>query len=63
MKNTYFQVRMSDEEKADLTEVAANLPDTTASDIAREAIREKVAKLKKKIAAPKLAPQEEAAAI
>lgn len=42
---------MTDTEKEELSTVAASFPDMTVSQLVREAIREKVAELKKKLAA------------
>lgn len=43
--------RISEAEKQELAELAAALPDTSASDIVREAVKEKIVKLRRKIGA------------
>lgn len=47
MKQEYLQVRISEQEKAELAEVVANQPgDVTVSQFVRDAFREKIAAIK-----------------
>jgi uncharacterized protein (DUF1778 family) len=48
---TQMNFRISEAEKQELAELAAALPDTSASDIVREAVKEKIVKLRRKIGA------------
>jgi predicted DNA-binding protein len=45
MKNDYIQIRMNDEEKAELNALASE-KDISVSQFVREAVREKIATLK-----------------
>lgn len=47
MKNDYFQIRISEEEKRELSE-AAELADIPAAQIVREATRRKVREIKRR---------------
>jgi hypothetical protein len=52
MAKDFLQIRFSKDEKDELHRIAAQLgPETSASQIVREAIREKVSKLKRKLEA------------
>ncbi len=47
MKQEYLQIRVSEEEKNELTEIVTALPgDVTVSQFVRDAFREKIAALK-----------------
>lgn len=47
MKNDFFQIRISDDEKKELTE-AAEFIDVPAAQIVREGMRQRVAEIKRK---------------
>jgi len=47
MKQEYLQIRVSEEEKNELTEIVTTLPgDVTVSQFVRDAFREKIAAIK-----------------
>jgi len=48
MKQDYLQIRIGEEEKAEIAEIVARIPgDVTVSQFVREAVREKIAELRK----------------
>lgn len=51
MKQEYLQIRISEEEKAELSNLVARMPnsDITVSQFVRDAIREKVAEVKEQL--------------
>jgi hypothetical protein len=51
MKQDFLQIRMSEDEKSELSEVVSKLlnQDVTVSQFVRDAIREKIAKAKRKL--------------